>query len=64
MARMPTPSNFGIISAKRRREWIESHSWSEGGLKSILAEEAEANKAQEEGRLWNRIKRFISKNIS
>lgn len=64
MARVPTPTNFDFMSAKERRDWIESQIWTEGGLKSILEEEALANKEQEEEegrRLYNRIKQLIFK---
>ena len=43
MARRPTPMNWGLITPAQRRAWIEQRDWSPGGLRSIMAEEAEAN---------------------
>ncbi len=43
MARVPTPMNWGLVTPKERRDFIESHDFSPGGLRSILAEEAAAN---------------------
>lgn len=59
MARMPTPGNFSSMSPSERRKWIESQTWSEGGLRSILAEDAEIA-AEEDKKIWNRIKKKVT----
>jgi hypothetical protein len=52
MARVPTPMNWTLVTPEERRAFIESHSWSSGGLASIEAEEAEANAEWARRRDW------------
>jgi hypothetical protein len=48
MARWPTPGNWRNKTPAQRRAWIEERDWSPGGLRSIMAEEAEANRMDDE----------------
>jgi hypothetical protein len=52
MARWPTPGNWHDKTPAQRRAWIEERDWSPGGLRSIMAEEAEANEAQRHRPWW------------
>src|SRR3546814_2768739 len=48
MARWPTPGNWHDKTPAERRAWIEEREWSPGGLRSIMADEAEANRMDDE----------------